>query len=73
MRFKKMFVDAIHGRNDFARSKWVPEGLHKQLENFFSGNWISDDKKQPETFNDEAFQKFLNSVNRMSVNQLYRN
>ena len=73
MRFKKMFVDAIHGRNDFTRSKWVPEGLHKQLENFFSGNWISDDKKQPDTFNDEAFQKFLNSVNRMSVNQLYRN
>ncbi len=73
MRFKRMFVDAVHGRNDFGNTKWAPEGLHKQLENFFSGNWISDDKKQPETFNDEAFQKFLNSVNRMSVNRLYKN
>ena len=72
MRFKKMFVDAVHGRNDFGTTRWVPEGLHKQLEKFFSGDWLDDNKKQPDTFNGEAFQKFLNSVNRMSVNQLYR-
>jgi hypothetical protein len=76
-----MFVDAVHGRNTFGNSKWVPS-MHEQLKKFFMGEWIqkynSDTKsydkvESSETFNEEAFKRFLDSTNRMSINQLYRN
>jgi len=81
LRFKKMFVDAVHGRNTFGNSKWVPS-MHEQLKKFFSGDWVMkynretskyDKIESSETFNEEAFKKFLDSTNRMSINQLYRN
>jgi hypothetical protein len=81
LRFKKMFVDAVHGRNTFGNSKWVPS-MHEQLKKFFSGDWIMkynretskyDKIESSETFNEEAFKRFLDSTNRMSINQLYRN
>jgi hypothetical protein len=76
LRFKKMFVDAVNGRNTFGNSKWVPN-MYEQLKKFFMGEWLdgtpSDNKKQPETFNEEAFKRFLESTNKMSINQLYRN
>jgi len=81
LRFKKMFVDAVHGRNTFGNSKWVPS-MHEQLKKFFSGNWVMkynretskyDKIESSETFNEEAFKRFLDSTNRMSINQLYRN
>ena len=74
LRFKKMFVDAVHGRNTFGNSKWIPS-MHEQLKKFFKGDWLDTtySKKQPETFNEEAFKKFLDSTNKMSINQLYRN
>lgn len=81
LRFKKMFVDAVHGRNTFGNSKWVPS-MHEQLKKFFSGDWVMkynretskyDKLESSETFNEEAFKRFLESTNRMSINQLYRN
>lgn len=74
LRFKKMFVDAVHGRNTFGNSKWNPS-MYEQLKKFFMGEWLDTtySKKQPETFNEEAFQRFLDSTNKMSINQLYRN
>jgi hypothetical protein len=81
LRFKKMFVDAVHGRNTFGNSKWVPS-MHEQLKKFFLGEWIQkynydtksyDKVESSETFNEEAFKRFLDSTNRMSINQLYRN
>lgn len=81
LRFKKMFVDAVHGRNTFGNSKWVPS-MHEQLKKFFSGDWVMkynretskyDKVESSETFNEEAFKRFLDSTNRMSINQLYRN
>jgi len=81
LRFKKMFVDAVHGRNTFGNSKWVPS-MHEQLKKFFSGDWVMkynretskyDKLESSETFNEEAFKRFLDSTNRMSINQLYRN
>jgi hypothetical protein len=81
LRFKKMFVDAVHGRNTFGNSKWVPS-MHEQLKKFFSGDWVMkynretskyDKVESSETFNEEAFKRFLESTNRMSINQLYRN
>lgn len=81
LRFKKMFVDAVHGRNTFGNSKWVPS-MHEQLKKFFSGDWVMkynretskyDKIESSETFNEEAFKRFLDSTNRMSINQLYRN
>ena len=74
LRFKKMFVDAVHGRNSFGNSKWIPS-MYEQLKEFFMGEWLDTrySKKQPEVFNEEAFQRFLDSTNKMSVNQLYRN
>ena len=80
LRFKKMFVDAVHGRNTFGNSKWVPS-MHEQLKKFFSGDWVMkynretskyDKLESSETFNEEAFKKFLDSTNKMSINQLYR-
>lgn len=70
LRFKKMFVDAVHGRNTFGNSKYNPN-MYEQLKKFFMGEWLT--KKQPEVFNEEAFQRFLDSTNKMSINQLYRN
>ena len=70
LRFKKMFVDAVHGRNNFGNSKWIPS-MYEQIKKFFMGEWLTT--KQPETFNEEAFQRFLDSTNKMSINQLYRN
>ncbi len=70
LRFKKMFVDAVHGRNTFGNSKWIPS-MYEQLKKFFMGEWLST--KRPELFNEEAFQRFLDSTNKMSINQLYRN
>jgi len=81
LRFKKMFVDAVHGRNTFGNSKWVPS-MHEQLKKFFNGDWVQkynretskyDKLESSETFNEEAFKRFLDSTNRMSINQLYRN
>jgi hypothetical protein len=81
LRFKKMFVDAVHGRNTFGNSKWVPS-MHEQLKKFFMGEWMQkynydtksyDKVESSETFNEEAFKRFLDSTNRMSINQLYRN
>ena len=81
LRFKKMFVDAVHGRNTFGNSKWVPS-MHEQLKKFFMGDWLQrynrdtksyDKVESSETFNEEAFKRFLDSTNRMSINQLYRN
>jgi len=81
LRFKKMFVDAVHGRNTFGNSKWVPS-MHEQLKKFFKGDWVQkynretskyDKIENSETFNEESFKKFLDSTNRMSINQLYRN
>jgi len=81
LRFKKMFVDAIHGRNTFGNSKWCPS-MHEQLKKFFLGDWLQrynrdtksyDKVDRQEVFNEEAFQRFLDSTNRMSINQLYRN
>ena len=81
LRFKKMFVDAVHGRNTFGNSKWVPS-MHEQLKKFFLGDWLQrynrdtksyDKVDRQEVFNEEAFQRFLDSTNRMSINQLYRN
>jgi hypothetical protein len=81
LRFKKMFVDAVHGRNTFGNSKWVPS-MHEQLKKFFSGDWVMkynretskyDKLESSETFNEEAFKRFLDSTNKMSINQLYRN
>jgi hypothetical protein len=70
LRFKKMFVDAVHGRNNFGNSKWIPS-MYEQIKKFFMGDWLTN--KQPEIFNEEAFKRFLESTNRMSINQLYRN
>jgi len=81
LRFKKMFVDAVHGRNTFGNSKWIPS-MHEQLKKFFKGDWVQkynretskyDKLESSETFNEEAFKRFLESTNRMSINQLYRN
>ena len=81
LRFKKMFVDAVHGRNTFGNSKWVPS-MHEQLKKFFLGDWLQrynrdtksyDKVDRQEVFNEEAFQRFLDSTNKMSINQLYRN
>ena len=76
-----MFVDAVHGRNTFGNSKWIPS-MHEQLKKFFKGDWAQkynretskyDKMDSSETFNEEAFKKFLESTNKMSINQLYRN
>ena len=81
LRFKKMFVDAVHGRNTFGNSKWVPS-MHEQLKKFFLGDWLQrynrdtksyDKVDRQEVFNEEAFKRFLDSTNKMSINQLYRN
>lgn len=81
LRFKKMFVDAVHGRNTFGNSKWVPS-MNEQLKKFFLGDWLQrynrdtksyDKVDRQEIFNEEAFKRFLESTNRMSINQLYRN
>jgi hypothetical protein len=81
LRFKKAFVDAVNGRNNFGNSRWCPN-LNESLKKFFMGEWIqkynSDTKlydkvDRTEIFNEEAFKRFLDSTNRMSVNQLYRN
>ena len=81
LRFKKMFVDAVHGRNTFGDSKWVPN-MNEQLKKFFLGDWLQrynrdtksyDKIDRSDIFNEEAFQRFLDSTNKMSINQLYRN
>jgi hypothetical protein len=81
LRFKKMFVDAVNGRNTFGNSKWCPN-MHEKLKKFFLGEWLqrwnSDTKSyekidRQDVFNEEAFKRFLDSTNRMSVNQLYKN
>ena len=81
LRFKKMFVDAVHGRNTFGNSKWVPN-MNEQLKKFFLGDWLQrynrdtksyDKIDRSDIFNEEAFQRFLDSTNKMSINQLYRN
>ena len=81
LRFKKMFVDAVHGRNTFGNSKWNPS-MHEQLKKFFLGEWLQrynrdtksyDKIDRSDVFNEEAFKRFLDSTNKMSINQLYRN
>lgn len=81
LRFKKAFVDAVHGRNNFGNSRWCPN-LHNELKKFFMGEWIQrynndtksyDKVDRTEIFNEEAFKRFLDSTNRISINQLYRN
>ena len=81
LRFKKMFVDAVHGRNTFGNSKWCPS-MHEQLKKFFIGDRLQrynrdtksyDKLDRSDVFNEEAFKRFLDSTNRMSVNQLYKN
>lgn len=81
LRFKKMFVDAVHGRNNFGNSKWVPS-MNEQLKKFFLGEWLQrynrdtksyDKVDRSDVFNEEAFKRFLDSTNKMSINQLYRN
>ena len=81
LRFKKMFVDAVHGRNTFGNSKWNPS-MHEQLKKFFLGEWLQrynrdtksyDKIDRSDIFNEEAFKRFLDSTNKMSINQLYRN
>jgi hypothetical protein len=81
LRFKKMFVDAVHGRNTFGNSKWVPS-MNEQLKKFFLGDWLQrynrdtrsyDKLDRTDIFNEEAFKRFLDSTNKMSINQLYRN
>ena len=81
LRFKKMFVDAVHGRNTFGNSRWCPS-MHEQLKKFFLGDWLQrynrdtksyDKLDRSDVFNEEAFKRFLDSTNRMSVNQLYKN
>jgi hypothetical protein len=81
LRFKKAFVDAVNGRNNFGNSRWCPN-LHESLKKFFMGEWIQkynndtksyDKIERSEVFNEEAFKRFLDSTNRMSINQLYRN
>ena len=81
LRFKKMFVDAVHGRNTFGNSKWVPS-MNEQLKKFFLGEWLQrynrdtrlyDKVDRSDVFNEEAFKRFLDSTNKMSINQLYRN
>jgi len=81
LRFKKAFVDAVNGRNNFGDSRWCPN-LNESLKKFFMGEWIQkynndtksyDKVDRTEIFNEEAFKRFLESTNRMSVNQLYKN
>ena len=81
LRFKKMFVDSVNGRNTFGNSKWIPS-MHEYLKKFFMGEWIQkynqdtksyDKVDKSETFNEESFKRFLDSTNKMSINQLYRN
>jgi hypothetical protein len=81
LRFKKMFVDAVHGRNTFGNSKWCPN-MNEKLKKFFLGEWLQrynrdtksyDKVDRSDIFNEEAFKRFLESTNRMSINQLYRN
>jgi hypothetical protein len=81
LRFKKAFVDSVHGRNNFGNSRWCPN-LHESLKKFFMGEWIQkynndtksyDKVDRTEIFDEEAFKRFLDSTNRMSINQLYRN
>ena len=93
LRFKKMFVDAVHGRNSFGNSKLIPS-MNEQLKKFFLGDWLQryeeyqnyifkkqvnrdtksyDKLDRTDIFNEEAFKRFLDSTNKMSVNQLYRN
>ena len=81
LRFKKMFVDAVHGRNSFGNSKWIPS-MNEQLKKFFMGEWLKrynrdtksyDKIDRSDVFNEEAFKRFLDSTNKMSVNQLYKN
>jgi hypothetical protein len=81
LRFKKAFVDAVNGRNNFGNSRWCPN-LNESLKKFFMGEWIQkynndtksyDKVDRTEIFNEEAFKRFLDSTNRMSVNQLYKN
>lgn len=71
LRFKRMFVDAVHGKNTFGDTKWHPS-MYEQLKKFFLGEWL-DRPYREEIFNEEAFKRFLDSTNKMSINQLYKN
>lgn len=74
IRFKKLFVESIEGKNKFGSSRWYPHGLGEQVKKFLSEKPSSRiEQEEFDTLMEGAYEKFVNSVKKMSVNILYKN
>jgi len=74
IKFKKLFSDAIAGKNNWGTSRWTPLSLGDQVKPFFTKNPSS--RLSQEDFDnmmEGGYEKLVESTKRMSVNQLYKN
>jgi hypothetical protein len=67
-RFRKLLFDALSGNNEWGKSNYS-ESLKSSILKVFS-----EDKYQPlpkDIFNEESYQKIVNSIRSLSLNKLY--
>ena len=80
MRFKKMIVEALEGKNLFGKDPYSPGGLYGDFEKYFENDkkWRDEKVAKGEVYETvfvkEDMPKLANTVRTgLSINQLYRN
>lgn len=74
IRFKKCFADAVEGKTQWGRSSWAPEGIISNFNQFFKndGEYRERSNKPESHFTKDDMPKIVESIRRMSLNQIYR-
>jgi hypothetical protein len=68
IRFKKLFIEAIEGKNTWGKNQWCLEGIKSEFDRFFRS------KDTDSIFTKEDIPKIANSIKTgLNINKLYRN
>lgn len=81
MRFKKLLIDALEGKNTWGKNEWYSEGMKSSFDKFFERDikWRSDKKEKNQqveepTLTPDDMPKLISTIKTgLNINQLYRN
>ena len=74
MRFKKLFSDAISGKNNWGSNSWSPSGLSDGVKKFFTQKHTTRlTQEEFDKMMEGGYEKVVDATKKMSLNQLYRN
>jgi len=74
LKFKKLFIDAISGKNNWGSHSWSPRGLSDEVKKFFTEKHTTRlTQEEFDKMMEGGYDKLVEATKKMSLNQLYRN